>query len=103
MNFPAVFSRPDSDVVAGSGMGVDVGLAWTHKRFSFGAAVQNVMNTFAWDETKLRARTAMAIFNETTDTTDFSDHPYATAPASLRAMVADDKFKPVVARASRMR
>ena len=96
VNFPAVFSRPDSDVVAGSGMGLDVGLAWSHRRFSFGAAVQNVMNTFAWDETKLYSRTAMAVFNETTDTTDFSDRPYATAPATLRAMVVNDKFKPVV-------
>ena len=80
-------------------MGVDVGLAWTHTRFSFGATVQNVMNTFAWDVTKLRARTAMAVFNETTDTTDFSDRPYTTAPASLRELVANDKFKPIVAAA----
>lgn len=96
VNFPMVFTHPDSDIVAGSGMGADVGLAWTHKRFSFGAAVQNVMNTFAWDETKLRARTAMAVFNATSDTSDFSEHPYSTAPASLRALVADDKFKPIV-------
>lgn len=96
VNFPAIFSQPDSDIVAGSGVGVDVGLAWTHKRFSFGASVQNVTNSFAWDETKLRSRTAMAVFNTGIDTSDFSYHPYATAPASLRAMVAEDKFKPVV-------
>jgi hypothetical protein len=96
VNFPAVFSRPDSDIVAGQGVGVDVGFAWSHRGFSFGAAVQNAMNTFAWDETKLRARTAMAVFNENTDTTDFTDHPYTAAPASLRALVADDKFKPIV-------
>jgi hypothetical protein len=97
VNFPVVLSRPDSNIVAGQGVGVDVGLAWSRRNFSFGAAVQNAMNTFAWDETKLYSRTAMAVFNETTDTTDFSDRPYANAPAVLRAMVADDKFKPIVA------
>jgi hypothetical protein len=96
VNFPTVFSRPDSDIVAGEGVGMDVGVAWSHRSFSFGAAVQNAMNTFAWDETKLRARTAMAVFNENTDTTDFTNHPYSAAPASLRALVADDKFKPIV-------
>jgi hypothetical protein len=96
VDFPAVFSNRGSGIVAGSGAGLDVGVAWSRRGFSAGAAVQNFMNTFAWDETKLRARTAMAVFNETADTTDFSDRPYATAPASLRAMVANDKFKPVV-------
>ncbi len=96
LDFPAVLAWPDSGIIAGSGMGLDAGLAWSHKRFTIGAAVQNVMNTFAWDETKLRARSAMAIFNESTDTTDFADHPYATAPAALRTLVANDKFKPIV-------
>jgi hypothetical protein len=96
VNFPTVFSRPKNDIVAGQGAGLDAGLAWQHGRFSFGAVVENVMNTFAWDETKLYARTALAVFNASTDTASFSDQPYATAPASLRALVANDKFKPVV-------
>jgi len=98
VNFPAVLAWPDSggSYIAGTGMGLDAGLAWSHKRFTIGAAVQNIMNTFAWDSTKLRARSAMAIFNETTDTTDFADRPYATAPAALRTLVANDKFKPII-------
>jgi hypothetical protein len=38
----------------------------------------------------------MAIFNATTDTTDFANHPYASAPAAIRTLVANDKFKPIV-------
>lgn len=96
VDFPAVIAWPDSGIIAGSGMGVDAGLAWTHKRFTIGAAVQNIVNTFAWDETKLRARSAMAIFNQSIDSTDFADHPYSTAPVALRTLVANDKFKPIV-------
>jgi hypothetical protein len=98
VDFPAVLAWPDSGrgYIAGTGMGLDAGLAWSHKRFTIGAAVQNVMNTFAWDSTKLRARSAMAIFNDTTDSMDFSDHAYATAPAVLRTLVTNDKFKPII-------
>jgi len=96
VNFPAVYSRPDSDVVAGSGIGMDVGLAWSGDRLRFGAAVQNVINTFAWDESKLRSKTALALFDAGTDTMSFVETPYAAAPASLRGLVAADKFKPVV-------
>lgn len=97
LDFPSVYAWPDSSgIIAGKGMGLDAGLAWSHKRFSIGAAVQNVMNTFAWDSTKLRSRSAMAIFNASTDTADFADHPYTTAPAAIRTLVANDKFKPII-------
>jgi hypothetical protein len=96
VSFPMVFSRPESDVIVGAGAGADVGLAYAMKRFSFGASVQNVFNSFAWDETKLYAKAGTAIFNGETNNTNFEDAPYASAPASLRAKVADDKFEPIV-------
>jgi hypothetical protein len=96
VDFPTVFSRPRNDVVAGSGAGLDAGLAWSLGRLTFGATVQNVVNTFAWDENKLHSRTALAVFDASTDSASFVDLPYANAPASLRALVANDKFKPVL-------
>ena len=97
VDFPMIYSHPDSDVVIGSGAGVDVGLAWTTGKMSFGATVQNAFNNFAWDESKLRAKSGTAMFNGSTNDTNFGDMPYASAPTSLRQRVVDDKFKPIVA------
>jgi hypothetical protein len=97
VNFPLVYSHPDSDIVAGSGLGLDLGLAWSLARFSFGATVQNVFNTFAWDAAKLRFKPGTATINGDANNSDFDDQAYANAPASLRARVADDKFAPIIA------
>lgn len=98
LNFPMVYARPDSgNVILGSGMGVDVGMAFTSGRTTFGATVQNAFNSFAWDETKLRAKSGTALFDGSTNNSDFDDKPYSAAPAALRAQVAGDKFKPIVA------
>ncbi len=97
LNMPSVYSRPDSSANVGSGVGVDLGFAYTAQKLSFGAAVQNVMNSFAWDQSKLYANKGTGLFDASHDTTDFGDQPYASAPAALRQMVTDDKFKPVVA------
>ena len=96
VNFPMVYSQPDSDVVVGSGAGVDLGLAWSHGKLSVGATVQNVFNSFAWDETKLRSKAATAFYDGNTNTKDFDDTPYASAPVALRTRVTNDKFKPIL-------
>jgi Family of unknown function (DUF5723) len=83
----------------GSGVGLDLGGAWTIPGFRFGVSFQNLVNTFKWDTTKFAERSATALFSQTTSSTnvDSIDAPYATAPAALRAKVAAMKFKPVVA------
>ena len=96
VSFPMVYSHR-SDLIIGQGMGADVGLAYTAGRFSLGATVQNAVNTFVWDETKLYAKSGTAIFDGNTSNTDFDDKPYLSAPTSLRQKVADDKFLPIVA------
>jgi hypothetical protein len=96
VNFPMVYSRPDSNIMVGSGFGMDLGMAWSSHRVSFGATVQNVFNSFAWDETKLMSKAGTALFDANTDTSNFEDQPYVNAPASLRSSVATDKFKPTV-------
>jgi hypothetical protein len=97
VKFPMVYTNPDSSgMIAGAGMGVDVGMAWMSGKITFGATVQNAFNSFAWDETKLRAKSGTAVFDGTTNDSDFDDKSFAEAPAALRALVADDKFKPIV-------
>ncbi len=83
----------------GSGVGFDLGGAWTIPGFRFGVSVQNVVNTFKWDTTKFAERSATALFSQAGATTkkDSVDSPYASAPAALRAQVAAMKFKPVIA------
>ena len=101
VQFPGVLpdsaSRKSGNI--GSGIGLDLGGAWTLPGFRFGVSVQNVVNTFKWDTTKFVSRSALGVFR--TDTTftkvDKTDQPYASAPSALRAKVAKQKFKPVLA------
>ena len=101
VNFPTV--APDSVSLEsgniGSGVGLDLGASWTVPGgLRFGVSMQNVINTFKWDTTKLSARPATGLFNS--DTNYFNSDsvkPYSTAPAALREKVAALKFKPVFA------
>ncbi len=96
VNFPTIYSRPDSALNVGAGAGLDLGMAWSQDKLSFGATVQNVFNTFAWDATKLRAKQGAALFTNGSNTSNFDDVAYTSMPAALRAQVTADKFKPVV-------
>jgi hypothetical protein len=96
VNFPIVYSNPDSNITVGSGIGLDFGYSWSKDKLSFGASVQNAMNTFKWDETKLLSKSGTAIFDGNTNDTDFDDKAYGLAPAALRQKVQDDKFKPII-------
>lgn len=101
VNFPAIIPDSISGTTGniGSGVGLDLGGAWTIPGFRFGVSAQNVVNTFKWDTTKLAVRSSTALFRSDTSfsQTDSVDRPYATAPAALRAKVAALKFKPVLA------
>jgi len=96
VKFPMVYSNPDSSVFVGKGYGLDLGLSWTEGSVTYGMAVKNVLNTFAWDASHLTAKAGTAFFDGTTNTTDFNDAAYSTAPQSLRDRVANDSYKPVV-------
>jgi hypothetical protein len=101
VNLPMVYV---SDTAAktlsggGTGIGVDVGFAWQSAGTTFGVTVQNVVNTFAWDESKLVFRSGQARFDEPTgSTTSFEEEPFANAPASLKNEITNNKFKPIIA------
>jgi hypothetical protein len=100
VNFPGVLLNKDSvKGGGGNGIGLDLGGAWTIPGFRFGVSVQNVINTFKWDTTKLVSRSTIGAFDANSNAfkTDSVDQPYASAPAALRAKIAGQRFKPVVA------
>ena len=82
---------------AGSGVGLDLGAAWTVPGFRFGVSIQNVVNTFRWDSTRMETQEATAYLNYFNDSTDVVKRPYAAGPADLREEVAAMRFKPVIA------
>lgn len=103
-NFPVVHTDdlrldPNSaefDLNNGTGVGLDVGFQMKKDRFSVGAAVLNVFNSFAWDSTTLVYRPVVGDMVEgsleyTTDT-----GAYADAPEDLRTAVADLTFQPTI-------
>ncbi len=97
VSFPAIYSPGDSLGEAGSGVGIDVGIAWSAGANTFGATVRNVVNTFAWNTSALVSTVGTVDFNGTTGNTNFTDAPYSAAPAAIRAAVEAEKFKPEIA------
>jgi hypothetical protein len=95
VNFPAVHTSEDP-INTGNGVGVDVGFMLKQDRLSFGVSVQNVVNTFAWDESKLAFRAGTASFEIGESESDFDEMPYSSAPASLRTIVTNMTFKPSI-------
>lgn len=54
-----------STAMNGSGFGIDIGAGWSVGEFRFGAALQNVLNTFAWKTDDLYYMPVRATFNGT--------------------------------------
>ena len=97
VNFPTVITDDeDYDPNNGSGVGLDIGFQLERDRLHFGATVQNVINTFSWDETRLVYRPGTALLEEGNNSTDFDAQSYAAAPAVLKAAVEEMTFDPVV-------
>ena len=101
--FPVIHTtQPDSPTGllsndGGSGMGVDLGVAWSAGGTTFSATARNVVNTFKWNTTGLKATLGSASFDGTVSKTSFSDTAYSLAPASMRTALEAEKFQPEVA------
>lgn len=99
LRFPVVqtdtsFSR--DELGNGSGVGLDVGVAWSGPRHAVAAVVQNLVNTFEWDESRLFHRAGEAMFTGDDSGSEFSPQPFETAPAALREHVEDLRYRPVI-------
>jgi len=86
----------DGGANLGNGLGVDLGLAWHSGRTTLGLTVQNIYNSFAWDTTKLKTRLGVANLDSASLSSSSVDAPFSSAPASLAAAVAGEKFKPTI-------
>jgi len=78
----------------GNGIGVDVGFMLKQERLSLGASIQNVLNTFSWDESKLKYRPGTASFELGQYNSDFDETSYDSVPGNLKALVNEVTFKP---------
>ena len=102
---------------SGSGLGLDLGVMLESDRLTVGASVQNVVNTFAWDESRLMIRQVTGSFDagsvdlgslrdleslEELIDADFNEGEWrfpeapADVQARMRALLADATFKPSV-------
>ncbi len=81
----------------GTGIGVDVGAAWSSSIFKAGVVVHNLVNTFKWDIQKLYYRRGTVVANSDTTITNFDAMDYQQAPEAMKSRVDDlFTFKPVV-------
>lgn len=94
VRFPVIRSD-DADANLGHGWGVDLGAAWEMGKWSAGATVRNVANTFEWDEGKLLYDDGITGFEADDDSDEL--RPASDAPAELRRHLADLTFSPVLA------
>jgi hypothetical protein len=79
---------------AGDGVGLDLGFQWDAAPWSVGLAVQNVVNTFAWDVERLVFRPVTALITDDEADSDFAPRPASDAPEVLLDAVRAFGFGP---------
>jgi len=88
---------PDSFTIDnGTGMGLDIGLAWEDSTWAVSAGVQNVFHTFQWRLDDFAFRPGTFVADNASTATDFDPLPVASAPATLRDELLGQRFKPVI-------
>ena len=88
---------PDSfNVNNGTGMGLDIGVAWQDSTWAITAGVQNVFHTFQWNLDAFAYRPGVVFADNDSTSTDFDAVAVASAPAALRDEVLTQSFEPVL-------
>lgn len=82
---------------SGTGIGADIGVSWLRDKLGIAAAIQNVFNTFSWNESASSYVPGLGHFDANGDTTNFDQQPFANAPATLKSALANYKLKPAIA------
>jgi hypothetical protein len=96
LNFPVIHPRGGwRNWNQGSGIGLDIGMAWQEGPWAAAAVVENIFNTFEWDLDLLTYRPGEAVFDETTKESNFDERPANEAPELIRSKVRDLNFRPV--------
>ena len=88
---------PDSFTVNnGTGVGLDIGVAWEGETWAISGSVQNVFHTFQWDLAALSYRAGALTVDGTTVSDDFDAVPATNAPTALQDEVLNQSFKPAL-------
>ena len=95
--FPLIQSKTSGGIMKnlnnGSGIGLDLGVAASRGSWRYGAAIQNVINTFKWDASKFTIR--RNFLDVATFASDFGEHELSEFPEVADA-IEDLTFKPVL-------
>ena len=95
LSLPSI--APDSFTVNnGTGVGLDLGVAWEDSIWAFTASIQNVFHTFQWNLDAYAYRPGEVIFDGTSISDDFNAVPATFAPLALQDSVLAQSFDPVL-------
>ena len=96
-DFPTIYTKRDDIGNVGSGFGLDLGVQFASPRgLKLGAAIENVFNTFAWEEAKLAYRPVAMDLRDGEFDTNLAPVSFSQAPAALRSQWEDLSFSPRV-------
>ena len=98
VDFPVIHPASESGSWSrGSGLGLDVGLAWERGPWAAAAVIQNLFSAFEWDLRELAYRPGTAQFDWYDNVSDFDENSAMLAPRAIRDKVRELTFKPVLA------
>lgn len=78
----------------GTGVGLDVGGILELGELTLAASLQDLVNTFSWNEERLGFRPGTAIIDRGDSETDFDEQAFSGAPSDIQAIVRDYGFDP---------
>lgn len=94
VNFPTIYPDSSFEGLLGVGQAADLSAAWSAGPWRVGVMLENVVNTFKWDTTKLSYTTVNAYFSADSSSDQTVDLPFSSAPQALRDRVINNVFKP---------
>lgn len=102
LDFPMILPDSNYDGTAGTGIGADLAIAWSGGPWKVGLMTENIFNSFQWDTTALASVSGAGTYSLVGSSSgssepDFdSQLPFGAAPAALREIVTNQRFKPAV-------
>ena len=80
----------------GTGIGMDLGLAWEGSTWVLSAAVQNIFHTFQWDLAGYTFGVTDVVLDGTSFTANYTEVPATGTTSLLITELLDQRFEPVI-------
>jgi hypothetical protein len=99
LSLPSVLNVPEEfepDILKeneGTGVGLDIGVAWEGTKWAFSGALQNVFNTFQWDLTNAEYRLGELDLDIEEITSNFDEGPAVGTTLALQAALLAQRFE----------